>query len=527
MLGVLAWLAHWPSWSLPTWRGTEGRRVQIAAEMRDARAPQPPGMVPTLGLEPTLAKPPLYYWSLVPILVGVGPGKVELRAVSIASVWLLALLAWLVIRERHGGLAAWIAASAIITTPAMLDGAPVAEIDPMFAGFTGISLLFLARAAERSTKLDLLVSAAFAAAAMLTKAFPFLMFAAGAWFVALRRQRLGWRGLAVWFGCASVPFAMWGTLAVSIAAGAAGEEGGAVETADGRGIWQYVFDESVGRLLAWQLSDVGKLLEYVGLVAGSLFVVVPFVRRRSCARLTVFDAMLLAGALSALVILLVFPHRPPRYFLPAIPLALCALSPAVARWVRSGGALFVWQRQVLGVVGVLGAVTVLGAVPFSHPAVARLPWFGLLLAAAPFVIVNRGTLLAFLLVALPVGVSWTILGPVLHAHNVGVRSSRHQASVLRRYVSQAELEDFGTHFHPPSQLFVELGTVPVGGDEQSVTGELRGSVVLLEEPNRWGGGAEDYAQAIERASEPGGYRPRVRVMGKSRMYVLRARRRGR
>src|SRR5262245_17274972 len=61
LLAIATLLALWPRADASEWRGTEARRVQIALEMAESGDL----MVPTLGREQTLAKPPLFYWALV------------------------------------------------------------------------------------------------------------------------------------------------------------------------------------------------------------------------------------------------------------------------------------------------------------------------------------------------------------------------------------------------------------------------------------------------------------------------------
>ena len=68
-------VACWPTWSLPDWDGTEGRRVQIALEMLG----RGDWLVPTLGHEPTLAKPPLHYWLLAAVQQWLGNDRLWLR----------------------------------------------------------------------------------------------------------------------------------------------------------------------------------------------------------------------------------------------------------------------------------------------------------------------------------------------------------------------------------------------------------------------------------------------------------------
>ena len=95
---LVALLAFGPQLDFPDWKGTEGRRVQIAMEMVQSGD----YMVPTLGGEPTLAKPPLYYWILAGLQQTVGLGFVTMRLPAVVGFWLLAWLAAELLRRRFG-----------------------------------------------------------------------------------------------------------------------------------------------------------------------------------------------------------------------------------------------------------------------------------------------------------------------------------------------------------------------------------------------------------------------------------------
>jgi 4-amino-4-deoxy-L-arabinose transferase-like glycosyltransferase len=84
LLLVVAVLAYWPALHHSTWEGTEGRRVQIAVEMSASGD----WIVPTLGGEPTFAKPQLYYQVLALVERMFGSDQVAMRVPSIVAIWL-------------------------------------------------------------------------------------------------------------------------------------------------------------------------------------------------------------------------------------------------------------------------------------------------------------------------------------------------------------------------------------------------------------------------------------------------------
>ena len=96
MIFVVALAACWPAWSIPDLDGTEGRRVQIALEMLRSGD----WMVPTLGGEPTWAKPPLHYWLLCVCIEAFGDATWVVRLPSVLGAWATAWLAGELLRPR-------------------------------------------------------------------------------------------------------------------------------------------------------------------------------------------------------------------------------------------------------------------------------------------------------------------------------------------------------------------------------------------------------------------------------------------
>ncbi|MBM4062907.1 MAG: glycosyltransferase family 39 protein, partial [Planctomycetes bacterium] len=98
LLLLLTLLASWPQWSLPEWHGTEGRRLQVALEM--VRGGD--WLVPTLGGQPTWAKPPLHYWLLGGLGEVLGHGTWAMRLPSVLSLFAAAALAMELLRRWFG-----------------------------------------------------------------------------------------------------------------------------------------------------------------------------------------------------------------------------------------------------------------------------------------------------------------------------------------------------------------------------------------------------------------------------------------
>ena len=104
LLLLLTALACGPVWSLPDLDGTEGRRVQIALEM----AARGDWLVPTLGGEPTWAKPPLHYWLLGACHAVFGADPWSMRVPSVVLLFASALLAGELLRRWFGARAGWV-----------------------------------------------------------------------------------------------------------------------------------------------------------------------------------------------------------------------------------------------------------------------------------------------------------------------------------------------------------------------------------------------------------------------------------
>ena len=145
VLLLLTATACLPVWMLPELDGTEGRRVQIAVEMVE----RGDWLVPTLGHEPTWAKPPLHYWLLATILRWFGDHPMLLRLPSVLGAWFAAWLAGELLRRWFGPVEGWIGALGIVCAPLVVFSWSTAEIDPLFASLVAASLWALATGVAR------------------------------------------------------------------------------------------------------------------------------------------------------------------------------------------------------------------------------------------------------------------------------------------------------------------------------------------------------------------------------------------
>jgi hypothetical protein len=453
-----------PVWALPDLDGTEGRRVQIALEMlRNGD-----WLVPSLGAEPTWAKPPLHYWLLALCIHCFGDGVWSVRLPSVLGAWLAALLAGELLRARFGTSAGWIGALGIAGSPLVAFVWPTAEIDPLFACFTGASLWCLAAGAA-SRRLGLVVaSGALAGLALLQKGPPFFLFAAGAYWVWWRERRL-WGVVAHVVPMVVVALVyylpLW-TLRV-----APGE------------MLAVVNEESVGRVAYFEWRHVTDIPGYW---LRALTLALPFgLWWRSRTALDgeqPQDAMALRmcrwAAGIAIVALTFFPGRPTRYLLPNVLLVVFAFAPVLARFAAAAAPLPRLARGVIVALGVAGGLALV-ALPFVPRA-----GVGALGLAAAFgagaVLVRSRRHAVVLCLAMPMITAWTVGLDRSLAWPFAPRSRAHAGEVLRRELDRlgvdvAELRTMG-HFDSP--LLLAAGLLPAG--DEFARGEWRGRWVLHE-----------------------------------------------
>ncbi len=453
LLTLLTAAACWPTWSAPDLDGTEGRRVQIALEMLRSGD----WMVPTLGGEPTWAKPPLHYWLLAAGERWLGGGVLVWRLPAVLAAAAAAVLAGELLRHWFGARAGWLGALGVACSPLVVFEWPTAEIDPLFASLTATSLWCLATGVARERRTLVVMAGVFGGLALLQKGPPYVLFALGSWLVWWRHRRL--RGFAAYaLPMLAVLLAYYVPLWLT-------------RVAPGD-MLAVVNEESVGRVAFFEWQHVRAIpLFWLRAVAVQLpFVLWCFWEWRGArdARMDPGDLtlrMCSAGAVLAVVLLTFFPGRPTRYLLPNVLLFTFAVAPAVAHFTGHQG-LPRFARRLLLAVGVAGAVALL-VLPFVPR--AGIGALGLAAAAGvtPLLVrTPRAAVIATLV--LPLVASWTVgLDRSLQRH-ASSRARAAPGALLRRALDAAgvdanELQTVG-HFDSP--LLLATGLLPPG-DEQA------------------------------------------------------------
>ncbi|MGC6489613.1 MAG: ArnT family glycosyltransferase [Planctomycetota bacterium] len=451
LLLACALVALLPGWLRADWDGTEGRRVQIALEMLRADS----WMVPLLGGAPTWAKPPLHYWLIMACHEVFGSGYLALRLPGVLSAWLAAVAAGELLRPWFGARAGWLGALGLLCSPMVLFKWPTAEIDPLFATLTGVSLWALATGVARERAGLVLASGFVGGLAFLQKGPPFFLFAAGVYLVWLRYRRLRYGLLhfapfAVIVAAYFVPLFTW--------------------FVDPESMLRIANTESVGRLSQFQWAQVWSTPAYF---LRAVVVILPFGfwcfwewRGERDARMGADDLtlrMCSGGAVLAVALLLFFPGRPTRYLLPNVLLFTFAVTPAVAHFWGLRAPVPRFGQRALRLVGALGAVALV-AIPFVPRAGFASVGVALVAAVAPSVVrTPREVVLACLL--LPVVGAWTV------GLERSVRwSEGKRARVAFGQLARAELDalgataDLGAYGHLDSPTLL-AGDLWVEGDE--------------------------------------------------------------
>ncbi|HEX6809979.1 MAG TPA: glycosyltransferase family 39 protein [Planctomycetota bacterium] len=453
ILLVVTLVGCWPTWRLPDWDGTEGRRVQIATEMANSGD----WLVPTLGGQPTWAKPPLHYWILGALVRCFGESFVLLRLPSVLAACAAALLAGELLRRYFGARAGWVAALGIACSPMVLLEWPTAEIDPMFASLTAASLWCLATGVARERRGLVVAAGLLGGLAVLDKGPPYLLFAAGAWLVWWRRRGMQF-SVAYFVPLALVPLAYFVPLwALRIAPGE---------------MLAVANEESVGRIVMFEWSHVTSI---PGFWLRAALVPAPFVfwcfwewRGARDARMDAGDLMLrmCSGAtVVAVALLTFFPGRPTRYLLPNVLLFVFAVTPAVAHFAAHRGELPLFARRSLLVVGVLGAVALV-VLPFVPRMGIGALGLALVFALAPQVVRTPMHLVSFCLVV-PLVASWTVGLERSLGWRDGPRSRAEGGRLLREeLVERSAIDDLGTHGHFDSSLLLQSGLLPRGDESE-------------------------------------------------------------
>lgn len=441
-----------PQWSLPDWVGTEGRRLQIAFEMADAGD----WLVPTLGGQPTWAKPPLHYWILGALSFVSRDGHWLLRLPAVLALFAAAWFGLELHRRWFSPAAGWVVALGVITAPVVVAGWPSVEIDPLFAALTAMSLWSLATGIARDRAGLVWWSGVLGGLAMLQKGPPYFLFASGAYLVWWRRRGLR-LALPHFVPLLLLPLLYYVPLWLLRVAPAE--------------MLAVASEESVGRVATFQLANV---LETPLYWLRALAIQLPLVlwcfwewRGARDARMDANDLtlrMCSGGAVFAVVILTFFPGRPTRYLMPNLLLFPFAVAPAVAHFASLSGELGAFARTCLRWVGAAGALALL-----------VVPWFvdrlglgacvlALGVALVPLLVRTPRQLVALCFV-LPVLGGWTVvLDRAQHWPDTG-RARAAAGNVLRReLVALGAVDDLVTHGHIEGPLVLGAGLLPRGDE---------------------------------------------------------------
>jgi 4-amino-4-deoxy-L-arabinose transferase-like glycosyltransferase len=434
LLLLLTVAVQLPQLLRPDWIGTEAFRTLISHGMVESGD----YLVPRLGGELMLTKPPLVYWLLAAAEQVGGLDRFALRMPSLLVVWVAALAIWTVMRRRFDAATAWWAAFAFLAAPAQLWHAGTAEIDAVFAGLTVASLVVLADAAVFAPAClrRCALAGVFGALALLAKGPPYLMFAAGIlpfWW----RSGMRWAPSLALVVLALGPIAVYYALVLGDPAALGGEE-----------LSELAATESVGRLSAWSARS---LVDAPLHLLRSAVLILPFGffvlagRDPDAGRARFVRALLWSYGVGVLV-LLVFPVRPARYLLPGTGLAVVACAPALVAFARSTLPV---PRLARGAVLAVGGLFALAALV--------VPWLSLPLPVRSLVAAGAVALSAVpavqnrLRVAVFAGVVPTVLllaigGDRDEQRSHGIRSDRQLAALLegeRQRLGATNLEVWG------------------------------------------------------------------------------------
>lgn len=474
------------------WVGTEARRLQIALEM----AQHGDWLVPTLGQEPTLSKPPLHYWVLR-VLTTWFPGQDWLlRTPGPLVFFAVAWLAHVLVRRSHGPAAAWCAGLGVLLSPVAVMLVPRAEIDPLFAGFTAAAILLMAYGAAFGSMRWIVAGGLVGGVAFLVKGPPLFMFMAGTCAVWLRRRR--GRGMLRALLALAVAPAIYYLALVRALHG--------MET-----LVDVAANESVARM---SLFTWGHVLDTpmhfvraaVTTLPFGLFVFFEYRGERHAEPddPEAFVRMLAAAFVSVVLVLAFFPARPTRYLLPAVPLFFVAVSPSVAAFARLSR-LTPSVRVVLRTLAVLGAAGLCASPWLPEPMGWQTALGFLLLAALPLLATDGRRAVAVLLI-LPTVAAWTFAAAFADYRNRAREPYACAGAALRRAVDAARAHDLATILHVHSAVLVHSGLLPPG--DEMARREPQARWLLMEDGAIPQGAWEHVAKAT---LPPPAYTPRVRL----------------
>lgn len=469
ILLIATLVAVLPTWLQGDWNGTEGRRVQIALEMLRGDN----WMVPMLGGEPTWAKPPLHYWLLMIGAKWFGPDLMLLRLPAVLAVWLSALLAGELLRRSFDATVGWLVAFGIICSPLTVFVWPTAEIDPLFASLTGMSIWLLATGSARERASMVLWSGVLAGLAFLQKGPPYFLFAFGAYLVWWRHRRMRFAlyhfvpmllVIAAYFG----PLWLW--------------------YVDPGSMLSIAQQESVGRLSMFEMKH---LRETPLFWLRAMVVLMPFGlwcfwewRGARDVRMSATDLMLRmcsGGAVIAVVLLTFFPGRPTRYLLPNVMLFTFAVSPAVTHFFRHRGDVPALARGTFAVLGILGAAALI-AIPFVPRAGQASLGLALAMALLPLLVRKpRHVVIASLVI--PVIAGWTVGIERSLTWSTSKKARTAPGELMRRELDAAGYsKDLGSFGHVDSPILLASGLWPEGSE---LSGRLPDNRYALHEYMWW------------------------------------------
>jgi len=469
ILLVATLVAVLPTWLQGDWNGTEGRRVQIALEMLRGDN----WMVPMLGGEPTWAKPPLHYWLLMIGAKWFGPDLMWLRLPAVLAVWLSALLAGELLRRSFDATVGWLAAFGIICSPLTVFVWPTAEIDPLFASLTGMSIWLLAAGSARERASMVLWSGVLAGLAFLQKGPPYFLFALGAYLVWWRHRRMRFAlyhfvpmllVIAAYFA----PLWLW--------------------YVDPSSMLSIAQQESVGRLSMFEMKH---LRETPLFWLRAMVVLMPFGlwcfwewRGARDVRMSATDLLLRmcsGGAVISVVLLTFFPGRPTRYLLPNVMLFTVAVAPAVTHFFRHRGAVPAFARGTFAVFGILGAAALI-AIPFVPRAGQASLGLALAMALLPLLVrTPRHVVIASLVI--PVVAGWTVGIERSLTWSTSKKARTAPGELMRRELDAAGYsKDLGSFGHVDSPILLASGLWPEGSE---LSGRLPDNRYALHEYMWW------------------------------------------
>lgn len=422
LLLILALVSFAPFYGYPEWRGTEARRVEIANSMQGSGD----YLVPRLWNEETYAKPPFYYWILATCIRLGGQEPWLMRLPSVLGFWLLAFMALRYLREWHDATTGWIGAIGILVSPLVMYDAPFAEIDPVFAVLTALSLFCLSDGVYEGRRSAVILAGVLGGLAVMTKGPPYLMFFVGPFVLWYRHNRM--RGL-LWY----LPFVFGFYLIYKVFLDQARPAGEVAAVA---------VDETVGRLAFWKAKALAGLpahalncLVVIGLPFS--FWLLPWFRsaRKSRDAATERSRFLLWGAFGSFVVLMFSTGRASRYLLPAVPLVICGLAPLVANSLETVGAPSRNTRRALLVFGALVALAAMALPWIKHPYPGTTGIAVLALASVGLFVHSQRRLVQFSVVV-PLVVAWTAFPDRIEYHRCARDFAPDPAEVLGRELQQ-------------------------------------------------------------------------------------------